>query len=167
MPLQSILQALHTAGLPAGTKMFVVAVIPVDPAEPDPIPTLGTSIAHELPEQTAETAKRDRLVASLSASELNDARKAVLVSFLNTTEDEQMPFSTLTAATGNTHTASAAIGYLSHEIGHGKMLKSDLDGVPTPIQLLVTILRKKQQTHYRLTKLGRAALQQMRSFGLI
>ena len=80
MPNSASIQALFAAGLPAGTKFFLVAAIPVE--DPQSILSSDSGNAPDTTETNdaidqAESAKLARLVRALQKVEPNDTRKVI------------------------------------------------------------------------------------------
>jgi hypothetical protein len=166
------LKAMLTASLPKGTKWFLVAAIPIDDAlsVSPATETLGSSVAisgQSAPPQSdgVEQMKLDRLIDALQKDELNDSREVVVKSLLATPEGEWLPVSAMAAAIEKAGIAQgkdamersrAALGYLSWQI-KAYMPQTDLIG-STVLDLLATRRKFGNETKYRVTQLGRAAL---------
>ena len=170
MQTQSSLQALLSAHLPAGTKFFLVAAVPLD----DPASLLAAGVPETAtapsgvsnPAEQPDTAKLDRLVAALQKVEPNDTRAVVMKLLLATAEAEWLPFPAMVAAIEKAGVAKgqeasgrgqAALRDLSWQIKQ-YMPPTDLAGLTVAIDVLATRRRFGKETRYRLTPLGRAAL---------
>jgi hypothetical protein len=158
------IQALLSGGLPAGTRWFLVAAIPVEgPMSLTPLSeaNAGADVATD----HAAEAKLARLITALQKVEPNDTRKAILDSLLATAEGEWLPFSSMIAAiekAGVSHAeapgrAQAALRDLSWQCKN-YLPAEDLAGCTVAIDALATRRRFGKETRYRLTELGRAAL---------
>jgi hypothetical protein len=153
-------QALLAGGLPAGTRWFLVAAIPVEgPA------SLGPAAAADAITDHLANPKVERLIQALQKVEPNDTRKVILDSLLATTEGQWLPFPTMIAAiekAGVGHAeapgrAQAALRDLSWQF-KTYLPAEDLAGCTVAIDVLATRRRFGKETRYRLTEQGRAAL---------
>jgi hypothetical protein len=162
------IQALFAAALPAGTRFFLVAAIPVD----DPLSitstdrvTASATTEASSPTDHEEAAKLARLVRALQKVEPNDTRKVILDSLLATTDGDWLPFASMITAiekAGVSHAdapgrAQAALRDLSWQF-KTHLPAEDLADCTVAIDALATRRRFGKETRYRLTKLGRAAL---------
>jgi len=161
------IHALLSGGLPAGTRWFLVAAIPVEgPTSLGPANTANAA-ADAVSDQVA-AAKLVRLIQALQKVEPNDTRKVVLDSLLATADGEWLPFSSMIAAiekAGVTHAeapgrAQAALRDLSWQF-KTYLPAEDLAGCTVAIDALATRRRFGKETRYRLTSLGRTALAAM------
>ena len=174
MQTQSPIQALLAAHLPKGTKLFLVAAIPIDDLASlgtFGLPETSTVVDPAVPESAShadelDTAKRDRLITALQKVEPNDTRAVVMKSLLATAEAEWLPFPAMIAAIEKAGIAKgqeasgrgqAALRDLSWQIKQ-YMPPTDLAGLTVAIDVLATRRRFGKETRYRLTSLGRAAL---------
>src|ERR1700722_13882868 len=91
------IQALLSEGLPAGTRWFLVAAIPVEgPMSLTPV-SEATAPADAATDHAA-AAKLARLITALQKVEPNDTRKVILDSLLATAAGEWLPFPSMIAA---------------------------------------------------------------------
>lgn len=163
----SSIEALFAAGLPPGTKYFLVAAIPVD--GPQTIVSIDSGgvppVATAKGAIDEDSAKLSRLIAALQKVEPNDTRKAILDLLSATADGEWLPFASMIAAVekaGVSHIdasgrAQAALRDLSWQC-KTYLPAQDLANCTVAIDVLATRRRFGKETRYRLTKLGRAAL---------
>ncbi len=163
----SSIEALFAAGLPPGTKYFLVAAIPVD--GPQTIVSIDSGgvppVATAKGAIDEDSAKLSRLIAALQKVEPNDTRKAILDLLSATADGEWLPFASMIAAVekaGVSHIdapgrAQAALRDLSWQC-KTYLPAQDLADCTVAIDVLATRRRFGKETRYRLTKLGRAAL---------
>ena len=161
----SMIQSLLKGTLPAGARLFLVAAIPID--APLPADAAGkTSVVEEgIPGDHRANARLVRLIEALQKVEPNDTRKVILASLLATTESEWLPFPTMISAIEKVGVsreeapgrAQAALRDLSWQCKN-YLPPEDLAGCTVAIDVLATRKRFGNETRYRLTELGRAAL---------
>jgi hypothetical protein len=174
MQTESSIQALLAANLPKGTKLFLVAAIPVDDlASLGAVGFSKTAVAAEsaIPSSAGQAdqvdvGKRDRLIAALQKVEPNDTRAVIMKLLLTTAEGEWLAFPAMVAAIEKagickgqeaSGRGQAALRDISWQIKQ-YMPATDLAGLTVAIDVLATRRRFGKETRYRLTQVGRAAL---------
>jgi hypothetical protein len=165
MPDDVSINALLSGVLPPGTRWFLVAAFPVD----GPSSLAPASKADATPDAVAAyatTAKLERLIHALQKVEPNDTRKVILDELLGTANGEWLPFPSMIASiekAGVSHAeapgrAQAALRDLSWQF-KTYLPAEDLVACTVAIDVLATRRRFGKETRYRLTDLGRAALE--------